>query len=62
MELVTQISITWLSLKWLVTALVLESRVELGLEDPTCPDQMELWHCTSLGWYKAHDPSVLKGS
>ena len=42
MELVTQISITWLSLKWLVTALVLESGVELGLEDPIV---LTKWNC-----------------
>ena len=33
------------------------SRVELGLGDLTGPDHMELWHCTSVRWDKAQDPS-----
>ena len=49
MELVTQVSITWLRLKWLVAALVLEAEWKSGLGDPTGPDHMELWHCTRVG-------------
>ena len=39
MELVIQITINWLIMKWLVAAL------EPGLGDHTGPDHMELWHC-----------------
>ena len=48
MELVTQVSIIWLWLKWLATAMV--------LEEEWSPDHIELWHCTRVGWYKAQDP------
>ena len=57
MELVTQVSITWLCLKWLVAALVLEAEWSWVLEIPLV---LTTWNCGieqmhKGQWYKAHE-------
>ena len=48
MDLLTQVSSTWLNLKWLSAALVLKAEWSWVCEIHTGPDHIELWHCTRV--------------